>query len=253
MSFVTTYKPLFDVAVEDEADGARLRGFTVTPTEACRRALADHQLVERNRESGVQVFYRTNPQAADPLLGRISARTRFTFALTNSAADLFAVYEPDLGPETGPQLYFDNLDAGGAIDSATTLTANGVVATDDAAKIHATVFQVRTDMSGADPPTELRINDKFDGSLVKQVSLVAGGGDEVITQVDLSAFAPGVYTLETDAPGATSKTIFIDDTLARLAPLGVVDLYWETAQDTAPADGDSYVIRFRKREPPSDP
>lgn len=247
MSFVTAYKPLFDVAVEDEADGSRLSGFTVTPTEACRRALADHQLVERDRESGVQVFYRTNPQAADPLLGRISARTRFTFALTNSASDLFDRYEPDLGPETGPQLYFDNLDASGAIDSATTLTANGFVATDDAAKIHAAVFQVRSDMSGADPPTELRVRDKFDGSLVTQIPLVAGGGDEVTTEVDLREFPRGVYTLETDAPGATSKTIFIDDTLVRIAPLGVVDLYRETAQNTAPADGDSYVIRFRKR------
>ena len=50
-----------------------------------------------------------------------------------------------------------------------------------------------------------------------------------------------------DLTGAAAQTIYIDDQLARERMLGIIDIYWETAQDTAPADGQVYRIQFRKR------
>ena len=250
MSFVLQYLRLYTVAMQD-ADGEALPGFAFTPTSRTRRRLADHQLVFRSREAGFEVYYRLNPQAGDPLLGRITQRVRFTFLFTQRDAGFFTRYEPMLTPATGPQLYLDNLTASGTIQPAATvtLTADAVVQPADAVKIHPRKFLAATDIAGPPPPTRFTVRDKFapDTVVLQAPIAVTPGARRAATTIDLSARPPGVYTLETDAPGAAPRTIYADDDVAGTPALGVVDVHWQTPQDTAPAGGAAYVIRFRER------
>ena len=135
MSLLRQYRPLFTVAAEDDVSHARLTAISFAPTRACWAKLADHQMVFRPRPGGFQVFFQTNPEAADPLMGRIAARTRFTFAMTLSLRDLFARYQPDLNLDTGAQLYLDNLTPGGNIQAKNTLSVGTTVQQGDAARL----------------------------------------------------------------------------------------------------------------------
>jgi hypothetical protein len=95
------------------------------------------------------------------------------------------------------------------------------------------------------------VRDKFAPAATRpllEVPIVAASGAaRGGARIDLSAHPPGPYTLETDAPGAAPRTVYVDDDLAGGTFLGLVDVHWATAQNTAPAGGVPYVIPFRKR------
>jgi hypothetical protein len=251
VSFVLQYRRLVGVSVQDEA-GTALPGFTFAPASRTRRLLADHQLTFRPRPAGFEVFYRVNPRSADPLMGRIGRRIRLTFPFALGEADFFARYEPDLSAGTGPQLYLDNLTAAGAIQPAAVaaLSAGDVAAPADAMKVHPRTFLATTE-AGPGAATRFRVRDRFAPAtaapLLEVPIVTAAGAARTAARIDLSARPPGPYTLETDAPGTARRTIYVDDELAGAPMAGLIDLHWETAQDTAPAAGVPYVIRFRKR------
>jgi hypothetical protein len=104
---------------------------------------------------------------------------------------------------------------------------------------------------GAGAATKFRVRDKFAPAaapvLLEAPIVAAAGATRAAARIDLSARPPGPYTLETDAPGAARRTIYVDDDLAGATIAGLIDVHWETAQDTPPAAGVPYVIRFRKR------
>lgn len=248
MSFVSQFHPFLGVRVEEDPSAQILSGFRLVPTEDCRKVLNNRAIVFRPRESGFQLFYETNPLAADPLLGPITSREQFSFALTSDRADLFELYEPDLTAATGPQLYLDNLTPSGNIQTKTTLTVSTVVATGDAVRIAPPVFESTVDVSGGSPPTQLTVKEKFPpNSVVLQAAIPPSAGGRSAVKVDLSDESPGLFTLETNAAGSPVTTVYVADELAGTGVLGVVDLFWESRQDTVAAGGIAYSIRLRKR------
>ncbi len=252
MSFILEFHRLFKVSVRENGAGPLLSGFSFEPTPATCRRLADHQLVFRAREAGFEVFYRANPLVTPALLGRITGPVRFTFAMCQSDLHFLERYEPDLTPTTGPQLYLDNLTVTGDIQPNTTdtLSVGAVVQAADAVRIYPPVFQVTTDTSGPQAPTKFIVRKKFNPgptALVEAPIDASGGARQGFAKIDLSRQPPDLYTLETNAANATVATICVDQELAGSRALGLVDIHWQSAQDTAPTGGVSYIIRFRKR------
>ncbi|MGH6784322.1 MAG: hypothetical protein ACREBP_06805, partial [Sphingomicrobium sp.] len=187
MSFIRTYHPLFAVAAEDDA-GTRLAAISFAPTAACRKTLANHHIVFRARPAGFQLFYQTNPQSADPLLGRIAGRVRLTFSMQSAAPDLLARYQPDLTAQTGKQLYLHNLTPSGNIQTKNTLSVGASVQPADAAKIYPPVFRVISDLGGAPRPAAIRVRDKFDANApADEFKIVAAPESaRAETKIDLS-------------------------------------------------------------------
>ncbi len=252
MSFALHHQRLFSVSVRDDSDN-KLAGFTFTPAPDTKKRLNNHQLIYRRREGGFEVYYRTNPRAAEPLLGPISNRVRFTYLMKMTDGDFFQRHEPDLTKQTGPQIYLDNLSSIGDIlpGSSVDLTSGTTVQTPDAVKTHPTVFAAYADVSGVSPPTQVRIVDKFDpGNVLATVPIVApNGGDQGAAKIDLDELSlpAGPYTLKTNAVGAVSRTAYINDEVAAARVQGVLDIHWETPQNTGPAGGGTFVTRFKKR------
>ena len=251
MSFILQYRPLFKVSVQENGSGLGLPGFSFKPTWQTQKLLANHQLIFRPREAGFEVYYKMNPLAADPLLGRISKRIRLSFSFLQADAKLLERYEPDLTRETGPQFYFDNLAANGSIqpDTKQTLTVGDVVQSDDAMKVYPPVFSVQTDLTGGGtPPTLQRILDKFNPTnIVLEANINGGGASQVSTKIDMSSHSIGPYVLKSNAIDAASRTIYITNEPARRPVLGFMDIYWEEPQDRVPTDGVVYLIRFLQR------
>jgi hypothetical protein len=247
MSLSRAYHPLLTVAVEDDSTHNRLSGLALLPTGACEDNLADHQLVFRPREGGAQIFYQTNPAAAEPLLGRIDGRTRFSFALVQSGQNLLERYLPDLTADTGPQLHLHNLTPSGNIQTKNTLSIGTSVQRADAIRIYPPIFVVPVDLSGG--PTVVRIHDRFNaGTILRQVPIAAAAGSSrALTKIDLSDLPSGPYLLDTEAAGSVARAIYVDRKLGARPALGVVELYQEASQDTVLADGASYFIRFQPR------
>jgi hypothetical protein len=125
-----------------------------------------------------------------------------------------------------------------------------VAAPADAMKVHPRTFLATTE-AGPGSATRFRVRDRFAPAtaapLLEVPIVTAAGAARTAARIDLSARPPGPYTLETDAPGTARRTIYVDDELVGAPMAGLIDLHWETAQDTAPAAGVPYVIRFRKR------
>jgi hypothetical protein len=249
MSFVLKYLRFFKVSVLESGSDLALKDFAFAPAPATRQQLDDHRLVYRAREGGFEVYYQMNPMAADQLLGRITSRVRYSFSLSLASPGFFNRYKPDLTGVTGPQLYLDNLTAAGSLQAVAkdTLSVGDFVAADDAMKLYPPVFVVSADLSGASPPTKFIVRNKFEpADVVLEVPISASDGLASVA-IDLSDHPAGPYTLETDAADSQPRTIYADSELAGAPVLGLVDIYWKTPQNTVPAGGLAYAIRFQKR------
>ena len=248
MSFVIQYHPFVNLTVEEEGTGTGMSAFSFRPTYECEHALANQKMVFRPRDQGFQIFYQKNPMVPDALLGPITSRVRFSFAVHLNEQSLFETHEPDLNGQTGPQLYLDNLTAGGNIQSKDTLTASTVIQATDASRVYPPVFQAAADLSVPGPPTAFRVLDKFNpATTVLSEPITSTVSGPVSIKIDLSGKPSGPYTLATDAASPPARTIYIDEALARSGVFGVLDIYWETRQDTVPANGLDYFIRLRPR------
>jgi hypothetical protein len=248
VSFQLDYRPLFAVAVQDDAaPPAALDGFAIVPTRACRRALAEHRLVFRAAGGSCRVLYASNPLAADSLLAPITGRVRFTFALRPPDPAFLERYHPTLTPDRGRQLYLDNLTASGNMQSKSTLSVQPTVGVQDAVTIRGPVFQVAVDLDVSPRPTHVRVLDRFDGSEVVSVPVPDGSSaTPTIVRLELGPRARGAFALDIQ-PGGSAQTLYVDNELARLGPVGVIDVHWRSRQDTVPDDGVQYAVRFRRR------
>jgi len=249
MSFMIDYQPLFFVGIEEQNSGKVLPDMSFQPTATCRQLLADRHMVFKSRENGGQIFYQRNLLAQDPILGRISKRINFCFTLSLKRRNFLDLYKPDLSGETGQHLYFDNLTGSGNIQTDGSLTTGGAAQSSDAIRIQPSVFIERVDVSGDSPPTVLRIKRKLGSpSPVPDVPIESSATTrQVLTKIDLTSFPSGVYTVTTNQSEAKTRRFYIDDEIAKQRVVGIVDIFWEDSQETAPAEGVPYVLRFEKR------
>ena len=251
MGFVLDYQPFFKVTVVEEGSARPLAGLSFGPTARCARLLRDHQLVFRARETGFAVYFATNPRSADPLMGQITRLARFGFAMRLKDSAFFTRYAPDPASLPAAQFYFDNLLGSGAIQPASQqhLSVEALVDTADTARILPHVFFATADLSGGSIPTKHLVKKKFAPSVtVREVTINTGsGGSLASTRIDLSGQPDGPYLLVTDASGSIPQTVYLDDALAGQGSLGIIDIFWQTPQDTVPMGGQNYTMTFKKQ------
>jgi len=245
MSFAAAYHPFMTVRTADDGGGA-VTAFRFQPSDDCVRRLGDHRLTFRPRADGFQLYYRTNPLAATALVGAIGARTRFGFEMRIADAGFFNAFHPDLDATTGPQLLLDNLDGAGAVQAGGSLAAAATVEQDDAGRIVRRVHDVAVDMA-APAPTALTVAERFGGVAEPPIPVPATTAATQLVAIDLRKAEGVAFTIAETPPSPPARAIYADDRAAGLGLAGVVDLYWETAQDTVPAGGLTFDITFRRR------
>lgn len=253
MSFTLSYIDFFNIRVLDVDSGNPIEGMQFIPSLECKVNLEKHRLLLKKRTGGLNIYYQENPEAASPLLAPIKKRTKFGFGLVISDPDFFSRYEPDLDKPS--QLYFDNLDGAGTLLAGATevLSENAQVEAVDATKMYSKTFSIATDLSLAPTPSSYSINEKHGPATLQTVLIdTSSGMNQVTTKLNdplqqAASFiaASGPYLLESDSGQPATQTIYLNDQLVKQNLSGIIDIYWETAQDTVPPGGSKYEIRFK--------
>lgn len=248
MSRVAGWRRFIEVRLEDDG-GNPVQAFDVRATAETRARLARHRALARPRRDGLALYYQVNPQSAPALLGPIAARQRFSFALRLREPDFFSRHLPDLTADSGAGLQLDNLDAAGAIlPDGAPLSAGAQVAAADGVQIGRRLFSVDLDLT-ASTPTAVEARDPVSAAVVQSAPVLASpGASAASVALDLSAGAGVLFRIAEVPAGPLDRRGYADDAVAAAAAAGVIDLYWETAQDTVPAPaGVVYRAVFQRR------
>lgn len=260
MGFVIKYSRFFSVTFLEEGKDDPLEGFRVYPDHACRRKLQNYNLVFRPRPYGFEVFYSETP------LISISENIRFTFGFTISESGLFKKYGLVKSDESDPTVYqpglfFDNLHSDGSIITSgpSSIVATGTdlserVTAADTYKIYGQTFKVYDSAEGT-PPSNYELQYKYDSSLKQIIPVASDTGAETlittINSVDMKGDyldKSGPYLLEADIDPPHPRNVYLNNELGQKSAHGVIDIYWETAQNTiADPEGLQYQITFKPK------
>jgi len=248
MSRIVGWRRFLEVRLEDDT-GVPVVAFDVRPTAETQRRLGRHRVLMRPRRDGVALFYQMNPAASPSLLGAIAARQRFSFTLHLRELDFFSRHFPDLSAAGGAGLQLDNLDAAGAVlQDGALLSAGAQVAAADAVQIGRRLFAVSLDLT-ASSPTAVEARDPVTAAVVKSVVVAAPpGAGAASVALDLSTAPQVLFRIAEVPPGPLDRRGYADDAVASAGAAGVIDLYWETAQDAVPTPaGVVYRAVFQRR------
>ncbi|NBC03001.1 MAG: hypothetical protein GVY20_04765 [Bacteroidetes bacterium] len=262
MGFIIKYNRFFSVSFDEEGSDDPIEGFRVFPTYDCRRKLQNFNLLFKPRPFGFEVFYSESPLIA------ISERVRFTFGFDIPDAGIFKKYGLVKEDETDttiyqPGLFFDNLQTDGSIITASPASivalGSGIdqrVSAADTYRVYSQTFKVY-DSTAKTVPASYQLSHLYDSTLQQTVPVnSAEGTDTIITtinSVDLEENyigEPGPYLLVADTdPTPPHKNVYLSNELGQKSAQGVIDIYWETAQNNVadPETGQKYQITFKPK------
>lgn len=257
MSRVIAWRRFIRVFVEDNT-GTPLEAFSFAPTPHTRRMMLRYRLLARAEGSALSLYYRLFPQLTPSLRSAIASRVRFSFTMRLVPQDFFQRHHPDLSATAGASLHLDNLDPSGAIlaDGAV-LTAGATVHGSDAVQIGRRRLPVTVDL--APPPTDVRAVDALAGTQLIDPRPTPPQPVRVPVQAspDATRFTAVLDIPPTEGPlvrvrqtpaGTVDRRAYADDWVAASGAVGVLDLFWESAQDAVPAGaGQGYRIVFARR------
>ncbi|MDX1636329.1 MAG: hypothetical protein R3281_00065 [Balneolaceae bacterium] len=262
MGFIIKYSRFFSVQMEKEnGAGEPIGGFRFFPTEDCQILLDNYNLVFRAITSGFSVYYSETPMIP------ISERVRFSFGFHLPDSGFFSRYGLE---KTGPAdptvyqagLYFDNLDSGGAVITASPASladdgpaVSATVDSSDTYRLYRQTFKVYDSAVGTVPNT-YQLTNKLDPAITQSVTVNKDSGGDFITttinSVDMEEDyigQPGPYLLQADTDPPPDRNVYLNDELGKKSARGVIDIYWETAQNTVadPDTGQQYTITFKPK------
>lgn len=245
MSFQRQYLPLFSIRVLNNSTGNAIVGAMLKASNQTQKALNNHHLLAKSRDYGLDVFYSTNPQASNALLGPITSVKKLDFELHLSAS-FYSEYLPDLDGSTGKQLHLQNLNASGAVVLAnnTSLSQGSVISAIDAVKVQPLRFEVRMNIDGA--ATEIQVSKQFDPAAIVTLPVTVIG-NEVQLELDLTELSSGHYRLATDSQMNQYSHVLLDNELASARAMGLISVYLDQLQTNAPANGYQFEARFDPR------
>ncbi|NBC67106.1 MAG: hypothetical protein GVY07_15795 [Bacteroidetes bacterium] len=262
MGFIIKYNRFFSVSFEEEGSDEPIEGFRVSPTYDCHQKLQNFNLLFKQRPFGFDVFYSESPLIA------IGERIRFTFGFDIPNAGIFGKYglvkeDDDDATVYQPGLFFDNLQTDGSIITASPASivssGSGIdqrVSAADTYRIYSQTFKVY-DSTAETVPASYQLSHLYDSTLQQTVSVnSAVGTDTIITTINSVDFEenyidePGPYLLAADTdPTPPHKNVYLNNELGLKSAQGVIDIYWETAQNNVadPETGQQYEITFKPK------
>lgn len=251
MGFTISYKRFFTVRVKEEGSSNAVRSLQFVPTSSCETLLNKYQLVFKSMDDGFDVYYKSLPEASQPIPAPIEDNIKFTFGIKILDPSFTSKYDPDT--VTVPQFYLDNLQSNGSITSGVNLTASTSLDTGDLTFIKQQSFTQRTTLPLGNEPSEWRIKEKFGTATLQTVSF-AIPTDPNMPSIEVRLNDPdlhkaeylsdeGPYLLQTDKPDPAPVTIYLNNWIKQNDFNGVLDLHWNSIQSSVPADtGKAYQI-----------
>jgi hypothetical protein len=261
MGFLIKYNRFFSVTFLEEGSDSPLEKFSFFATTDTIQALQNHKLIFRPRSHGFDVFYSSTPMVP------ISEKIHFSFGFTTTDTGLFERYGLIKSGENDstlfePGLYFSNLDNNGTIitQNPASIAASGAgpehrVTAADTSRFYRQTFKI-IEKNSASVPDEYTLKHKYINS-IQQTNPVdkPASAETIITtinSVDLEddfISKPGPYLLEYGNNPTISRNHYLNSELGQKSVLGVIDIYWETPQNTISdaETGQQYNITFKPK------
>lgn len=245
--------------MRDEGLEQPIDGFTFFTTSETWRLLRNHNLVFRPTSSGFTIYYCSSD------LIPIKDKVRFTFGFRYSNNSLYKNYGITKPEESdpfvyGPSLIFDNLSTDGSIinEQGASLAAAGSepdksVGAEDTGYIFNQTFTLIQSAAG-DVPAQYVLKPRYNPLPEQTIPVNTSGNAQsvqtLINSVDMGSDylgETGLCTLTSDSP-SSSRNIYLHDELKGRSARGVVDIYWNTAQNSVAEDtGQQYYITFKPK------
>lgn len=261
MGFIIQYKRFISVSFYEEGshENEPVNGFSFFATSETQKVLRNYNLVFRPHSSGFLIYYCASPEIS------ITERIFFTIGFTFSDTGLFEKFgliktDEDDTTVYEPGLYFDNLMPDGSVISTdnASLVASGAgsderVSAEDTRHIYQQTFNL-TDSAKVSIPENYILKHQFDSSIEQTFPVVKDEDMQSITttinSVDMGEnyiSKPGPYLLQTTSPAST-RNIYLNNELGKKSARGVIDIFWEIAQNTvADETGQQYNITFKPK------
>ena len=252
MGIEITYRRLFTVRVKEQGTNNTIRSWVFSPISTCESLLHRYQLFFKAQDDGFEIYYKSYPLASTPIPAKIEDRVRFTFGIRITDPSFLGKYEPNT--DVIPQFYLDNLTASGAISTGKNLTDSAKLDTADLAHIKQQTFTLKTELPIGNEPSEWRLKEKFGTNAVIQTFPIDVPTDPAVPYIYVPMNDPikhpgkyiaaeGPYLLETNKPTPATATVYLNNAVKQSAFNGVLDVYWNSVQSSAPADtGKEYQI-----------
>jgi len=257
MGFSISYQRLFRVRVREQGTDNAVRSWVFSPTSACASLLKRYQLVFKSQDDGFDVYYKSYPLASTPIPAKIEDLVQFTFGIRITDPSFMGKYEPDTVEV--PQFYLDNLTASGNISAGKNLTAATRLDSADLAYIKQQTFTLKTELPTGNEPSEWRLKEKFGTNAIIQTFPIEVPTASTMPYVYVPINDPvrhpskyvakeGPYLLETDKTSPATATVYLNNAAKQSAFNGVLDVYWNSIQSSAPADtGKEYQIVLKPK------
>lgn len=261
MGFLIKYNRFFSVTFLEEGNDNPLENFSFFATTDTLQTLQNHKLIFRPRAYGFDVFYSEIPMVP------ISEKIHFTFGFTTTDTGLFERYGLVKSGDSDtrvfePGLYFSNLNNSGSIitQNPASITASGAgsghrVTAADTSRFYRQTFKI-IEKNTASVPDEYTLKHKYINSLQQTNPVEKPESAETIittiNSVDLEddyISTPGPYLLEYGTNPTISRNLYLNSELGQKPVLGVIDIYWETPQNTISnaETGQLYNITFKPK------
>lgn len=264
MSIRIKYQPLLSVEVRrrnlpsDPNAFLKPSGvFRLSPTPSTLSLFQSHQILHKQRENGIELFFKSNPLLVDALqiTNPLEGRTTLSFFVFPEDFNKAQAFFGDQN-NANKHLYINNLDNNALAPTASTLSSVSVDLTIEAQTKTITNTQyvslkqkrfslvTTKDGNGQYPYTEVIIRDAGSQGISDfSISLNTDQSPETTqTKIDLSNYPDGRFDLfQTD--NTLIESIYLVDALPRAA-LGILDLFWDGIQATTNDDFRKYYIAY---------
>ena len=245
------YRPLATVTLAEEGRPGGLAALAVEPTSATRHTLSNHRLHFRRETGGFRLFAEHDLTAGGAPLVPISTALPLLFAIRSADPDFLSRFTPASADKAGPNLFLSNRNAAGE-PQVGSLSRGATVAGEDVGRIVPRRSRARLALDPTNRADRVEVRAHFGGGQVGDPIPVGGPPDSSSAEVtvDVGSSDKLAFTL-TPKPAGTKQLLVADDELARLAPLGAIELVLKPFPGPTPAEGRAFTATFKKREQPA--
>lgn len=248
MSSAVRYRPLFRVRVRDQESGKDMLGLRCEPTRRSVRKMRDHRLVFKSQPPGFDVYFSTNPDVGNAVLGPITDAIVLSFAMHANSPTVLSRYHPPPEQDQQAQFYLDNLLANGDLHPGqdSPMSTAPSVSSNDSVQIYSHEFALRPDDIAGANTLQIRHLVTNRVALSEPLQLDPEKVDLSRPALDLRNKDPGPYRVTPNTgPG---RKIYVDDQMVRGNVVAAIDVHWRTTQNVA-ANAATYVVNFKPRLP----
>lgn len=260
------YNRLFNLRLaHNYYEGGKGRGIVLEPTRDTLAKLGGGNMLFKRLPYGITVLYRALADEVTPMVA-FDSDTTFTFSLKveNKAEFLNITNLDEPSPSTtkyrsGNLLYFSNDPASASIDPE----SPEVITHQLLDSLRNKLFTYNFKVSGSPDKVLLgmqnsdeefvSIGKAIDGTpLPDKVEVARKDDGNYARSIDLRNHRPGKYTIiirdETDSSTLQEEEVYLDDELATLDILGIVDIKYDQATNHLYGDTEEYTLQFVRKE-----